>query len=406
LRNRRGADLVTTDRPMEQVREKRYEVLDGLRGVAAISVMLMHYSENTPHSLFKHADIAVDLFFILSGFVLMHSYRNKLLLGLSAREYIRKRVIRLYPMFAISMAIGIPALFAAAAVGLSDYPPRSMIVASLNNLLFIPYLGDHGVANMVSTAAHLPVDQYTVGEIFPANPSAWSLFFEMVASVALLVLIRLQRSDLVKIIVGSAILLFVTGALLGFEHKNAIPVFFGAGWGTRNFFAGFIRVAYGFTMGVLIYLLHETQTPLKFGKALSAIIRNDIALYLLFAVAVAFPLGIKGLYPMAVIFIVAPLMVYRGASIEPSGRIGARLAHFLGWMSYPIYCLHFPIGRLVFMYFPGSEHHPVQTIALSVALTIGVSVVATRLIEEPVRAYLTRKFASRKRVGLKAESVI
>jgi hypothetical protein len=100
----RGADPGTTGRHMEQGREKRYDVLDGLRGVAAISVMLTHFSQNTPHSLFKHADLAVDLFFMLSGFVLMHSYRNKLLLGLSAREYIRKRIIRLYPMFAISMA--------------------------------------------------------------------------------------------------------------------------------------------------------------------------------------------------------------------------------------------------------------------------------------------------------------
>src|SRR5262245_60033816 len=114
-------DLGTTDRYMEQVREKRYEVLDGLRGWAAISVMLMQYSENTANPLFKNADIAVDLFFILSGFVLMHSYRKKLLLGLSAREYIRKRIIRLYPMFAISMAIGIPALLIAAAAGLADY---------------------------------------------------------------------------------------------------------------------------------------------------------------------------------------------------------------------------------------------------------------------------------------------
>jgi peptidoglycan/LPS O-acetylase OafA/YrhL len=391
---------------MEKVREKRYEVLDGLRGVAAIGVMLMHYSENTTHPLFKNGDIAVDLFFILSGFVLMHSYRKKLLQGLSAREYIGKRIIRLYPMFAISMAIGIPALLIAAVVGLSDYPLRAVIVASANNLLFMPYLGHHGVANFVGTAAHLPVDKYTVGEIFPANPSAWSLFFEMVASVALLVLIRLQRRDLIKVIVASASLLFITGVLLGSENKGAIPVFFGAGWGTRNFFVGFIRVAYGFTMGVLIYQLHENPLPQWAGKTVSAIIRNDLALYLLFAVVIACPFGIKGLYPMAVIFIAAPLLVYRGAGVAPTGHIGARLAHFLGWLSYPVYCLHFPIGRLVFIYFPHSEQHPEQAIAVSAVLTIVVSVVATRLIEEPVRAYLTKKFASRRRVALNAGPVV
>jgi peptidoglycan/LPS O-acetylase OafA/YrhL len=392
---------------MEHVRERRYEVLDGLRGVAAISVMLMHYSENTANPLFKNADIAVDLFFILSGFVLMHSYRKKLLLGLSAREYIRKRIIRLYPMFAISMAIGIPALLIAAAAGLADYPLRAMIVASLNNLLFMPYLGDHGVGNFVGAAAQFPVEKFTVGEIFPANPSAWSLFFEMVASVALLALVRLQKRDLMRIIAGSALLLLATGALLGWENKGAVPMFFGAGWGTHNFFVGFIRVAYGFTMGVLVYLLHEKPLPRRFGRVLSGMIRHDITLYVLLTVIVACPFGIKGLFPMAVIFAVAPLMVYRGASIAPSGRIGAQLAHFLGWLSYPVYCLHFPIGRLVFIYFPHSEQHPVQTIAVSVALTVVVSVIATRLIEEPVRAYLTRKFAPRKRDSLKkAGSVV
>jgi peptidoglycan/LPS O-acetylase OafA/YrhL len=146
--------------------------------------------------------------------------------------------------------------------------------------------------------------------------------------------------------------------------------------------------------------------PRRVGKTLSAIVRNDLALYLLFVVAIACPFGIKGLYPMAVIFIAAPLLVYRGAHIEPTGRAGARLAHFLGWLSYPIYCLHFPIGRLVFIYFPHSEQHPEQAIAVSAALTIVVSVIATRLIEEPLRAYLTKKFAAGRRVALKAGPVV
>jgi len=102
---------------MEQVREKRYEVLDGLRGVAAISVMLMHYSENTVNPLFKNADIAVDLFFILSGFVLAHAYGARLAGGWSPWLFMRARIIRLYPLYLLGSLIGLAAMLVGAVAG-------------------------------------------------------------------------------------------------------------------------------------------------------------------------------------------------------------------------------------------------------------------------------------------------
>src|SRR5689334_10389454 len=108
----------------------RYDALDGLRGVAAIAVMIMHL---TQASLFKNAYVAVDLFFMLSGFVIAHSYGTRLLRGMTAREYVKRRVIRLYPMLLISLLIGLPVLIQARAIGISTYPTRSIITGTIYN---------------------------------------------------------------------------------------------------------------------------------------------------------------------------------------------------------------------------------------------------------------------------------
>ena len=70
-------------------RHSRYDALDGLRGIAAIAVMLLHISQG---AIFKNAYVAVDLFFMLSGFVIAHSYRARLIGGMTASEYIKRRV--------------------------------------------------------------------------------------------------------------------------------------------------------------------------------------------------------------------------------------------------------------------------------------------------------------------------
>lgn len=93
----------------------RFDALDGLRGVAAIAVMISHFSQET---LFKNAYEAVDLFFMLSGFVIAHSYGARLLSGMTSTEYVKRRLIRLYPMLLISLLIALPVFIEAGAVGL------------------------------------------------------------------------------------------------------------------------------------------------------------------------------------------------------------------------------------------------------------------------------------------------
>src|ERR1700683_2829054 len=146
--------------------ETRYYVLDGMRGIAAIAVMIYHFSLDTGSVFLINADLAVDFFFILSGFVIAHSYGGRLRNGMNPLEYIGKRLIRLYPMFVLGILIGAPVLFLLERAGAANAPARFIVGSVLYNLLFLP-----------------DISNFQNGELFPANPPAWSLFFEMIASV-------------------------------------------------------------------------------------------------------------------------------------------------------------------------------------------------------------------------------
>ncbi|MFM0044146.1 acyltransferase family protein [Paraburkholderia sediminicola] len=373
------------------MQNNRYEVLDGLRGVAAISVMFMHYLQHTQTPIFKNAYLSVDFFFMLSGFVLAHSYKERLLNGLSAVDYMGKRLIRLYPMFLISLVIGTPALFLAIRYGLSDFPRRSAAVASLYNLFFTPYFGGYATHNMASLVAPSQVDA-TVGEIFPANPAAWSLFFELLASLFFVSIARLGRGTLIRIALISGTAFTATGLLLAFE-RHGTAIYFGGGWGTSNFVSGLFRVTYGFTMGVLLHDLHKFAAHIRPGFGASKVLGNSISMYLVFVVLVLTPFAVRGAYAMAIIFVVGPLLVFQGASIQNEKPILSKAGKFLGWLSYPVYCLHFPIGRLVFMFMPASLQRTMWPVAISAAVTFLAAAVLAKFVDEPVRQYLTRKFS-------------
>ena len=86
---------------------RRFIALDAMRGIAAISVMMFHYLLGTSYHIFEHGFYAVDFFFVLSGVVLTHSYAARLRTHMRFIEYVRIRMIRMYPFYAIGSALGI-----------------------------------------------------------------------------------------------------------------------------------------------------------------------------------------------------------------------------------------------------------------------------------------------------------
>ena len=101
----------STDNPVSVFTDSKnhYEILDGLRGVAAVMVVLFHLFEtftggNHLIQIINHGYLAVDFFFVLSGFVIGYAYDNrwaKMTLG----GFFKRRLIRLHPMIILGMLI-------------------------------------------------------------------------------------------------------------------------------------------------------------------------------------------------------------------------------------------------------------------------------------------------------------
>jgi peptidoglycan/LPS O-acetylase OafA/YrhL len=357
----------------------RFDALDGLRGIAAISVMIHHYND----ALLYHAGLAVDLFFMLSGFVIAHSYGERLQQGMGFSQYFGARLIRLYPMFFMSILIGVPVLYLLHKNGFATEPAKFMVRSVLYNALFVPHINSFEIYNF---GGHLA----SIGEIFPVNPPAWSLFFEMIASVTFVFLFKAKPHTLVTAIVLCYVALLLYGMLHAFlDHQHAFAL--DPGWDSENFIGGFPRVLFGFSVGLLLYSVSGDK---RFSK-LRAFVERRVKhpyLYVLLIAIFAFPTELAGIYPALVLGIVAPGLVLLGSMVSCRGVVSENTAKFLGWLSYPIYCLHFPIARVVFLGANEADYSRSFAVFASIAITLVVSVILTKFCEEPTRAYLSRRF--------------
>jgi peptidoglycan/LPS O-acetylase OafA/YrhL len=294
-----------------------------MRGIAAVVVMLYHYlidySDGYPLGFFKNAFIAVDFFFILSGFVICHAYMDKLKQGMAASEYVARRVGRLYPLVAIALILAAP-VFYLQTVSFPDYTPRDFAATLINNLAMLPNL--------------LAAKHASIGNgLFPSDGALWSISFEMLASLAFPLLIQLTDRQLRTVCLCSLGLLIVSSGLRGFaSYKFFFDM--GGGWDIDNVLGGFCRLFFAFPCGILLYRLRQEKTG---AKALSPWL-----LYGGLAALLAFPWYAKGIYAIGGAVIAAPLLIWCGSVSVAAQRITTRISEFLGWLSYPLYCLHDP----------------------------------------------------------------
>lgn len=307
----------------------RYDTLDALRGLAALAVMLDHFTQyyGGPR-LFPSSPLAVDLFFCLSGFVIAHAYQARIAAGLSLWGFLRLRLLRLYPAWFMGCVLGGLSLLGLVATGLTTLTPEQAVAASLLNLLNLPYIGNH-VTQIFS--GRIPADT------FPLNDPGWSLFFEYFVNVLYFVLIvRLRRWPFVIWPFVSMVALFISVKILG-----EAP-----GWGSANFMGGFARVCFGFFTGVLLY---QWQDRLPLGPRLPV---WTLLLVLILVLNVpTFRLHTYYSFGMTLVFV--PLVVLLGARATlPAGSKRQRWARLAGALSYPLYCVHFPILFLIFLALP------------------------------------------------------
>ena len=122
----------------------RYEILDGLRGVAAMIVVAFHlletYSKGPAYQVLNHGYLAIDFFFVLSGFVIGYAYDDRWKKKMSVKDFLKRRLIRLHPMVVMGAVIGaVMFYFQGCSVwDVSAVSLSMLLTATLLNALLIP----------------------------------------------------------------------------------------------------------------------------------------------------------------------------------------------------------------------------------------------------------------------------
>ncbi|RTM05639.1 MAG: acyltransferase [Bradyrhizobiaceae bacterium] len=324
----------------------RFDALDGMRGAAAITVLLFHFRYFFPNiPVPPNGYLAVDLFFGLSGFVLVHAYGAEMTAGLTVRQFMRMRFARLYPMYILGTGLTVALL--------SLSLPRSA-----SNLLPLGF-----AAFMLPS----PITE----QLYPLNVPAWSLFLELLINVALVVLWkRLTVSIVLSICVVSALCLIGSAV-----HYGGLD--FGHKW--EAFAVGLARVTYSFFLGVALQLTgaRVNRVPPLLSMAIL------LAIFLLPA-----PAGWSVAWDLLAVLVAFPLLLAAGAYVQV-GSLAARLCKWSGEISYPLYATHNPI--LVWCYALSRKFDiaitPLTVLAI-VAITIVSAWMAEIFFDKPIRSRL------------------
>ena len=283
--------------------KKRYRSLDTMRGTAAIIVVsyhadaLFHLGGWSPTLAF----LAVDLFFCLSGFVLSKSYDDRIAGGLSAFSFMRARIQRLFPLYFLGWALGIIASLAA---GTFPLTVETIVTSGLNGVM-------------------MPGIHY----MFPTNPPAWSLFFELWIANLIFVLFwrHLQGWKL-----GFLIFAAFIGVIVAEQCFHDLNL--GYDWPTVG--GGLARVMFSFFAGVAVSRYHA-------GRPCRGRIPEILILVSLVGVLSISGIGkLQHVQQVVCVVVFFPIIIFLSAgSAEKQPMFGIAL----GDASYALYVLHWPL---------------------------------------------------------------
>lgn len=368
-----------------------YYLLDGLRGVAALIVIWYHVFEGyafaggTTIDTFNHGYLAVDFFFILSGFVIGYAYDDRWGKNFTMKDFIKRRLIRLHPMVIMGAVVGAITFYIQGSVQWDGtHIGISMVMLSLLcTIFFIPAMPGVG---------------YEVrgnGEMFPLNGPCWSLFFEYIGNILYALFIRRLSNKALTIVVvllGVALASFAIFNVSGYGN-------IGVGWTLDgvNFIGGLLRMLFPFSMGML---LSRNFKPMKLRGAFWICTLVMIALFAVPYLEGTESICTNGIYEAFCIIIAFPILLWIGASGTTTDKKSTQICKFLGDISYPIYVIHYPFMYLFYAWLIKNQLFTLGEtwqVALCVyAWNILFAYLCLKLYDEPVRKYLAKRFLNKK----------
>jgi peptidoglycan/LPS O-acetylase OafA/YrhL len=364
-----------------------YVILDGLRGVASLMVVVFHLFEayaggNPQKQIVNHGYLAVDFFFLLSGFVIAYAYDDRWPAGMSQWAFYKRRLVRLQPMIVMGSLIG------AALVAFQHFSifPKLEAVSAWQ-IVVVMLLG----CLMIPLTPSAEIRGWT--EIYPLNGPAWSLFYEYIANILYAAGLWKLSNRALGVLVALAALALVH--LLVFGPRGDVI----GGWAldASGIRIGLTRVLFPFLAGVLLMRLGRR---IKVGGAFAVC-------SLLLVVALALPrfggterLWINGFYEAVCVIVLFPLIVVIGAGEKDVDGPSVRIARFFGDLSYPLYITHYP---LIYIYtgWVADKKVPAGPGALVGAgvfvAAVAIAYACLKLYDEPARRWLGGKLLAQAR---------
>ena len=340
----------------QQYAEQHFLGLDGLRGVAAFVVMFLHGAMYIGVGYIPPAAcLAVDFFFLLSGFVIAYAYDERLARGMSWRQFMTVRTIRLYPMLCFGTVAGVIPFVLSEVIQKHQFDLLTSLLMTAGSLVLLPV----GLA---------------VGDLaaYPLNAPVWSLFFEFVIGALYATRFGDIRTRTLTTFVAAAAIALISMAVWRGPFTCDCALWVAS---PSRFLLGFIRVTYPFWAGVLLFRVAVLRA---LPRVPISLIGGVLATLLLLPVD-------SSVYNVLLVLVVFPILVAL-ATQAYIGNTMARVCSFLGRLSYPLYLIHWPVFRVI--------HGLVGMHSPWVALVVGgiISTVAAEVVlivfDEPLRLAL------------------
>ena len=382
----------------------RYEILDELRGVAALMVVAFHlfetYSKGPAFQIINHGYLAVDFFFVLSGFVIGYAYDDRWD-RMTTWGFFKRRLTRLHPMVIMGTLIGAALFFfqdAGMFPNIMQTPLWKFLLCLVMGILMIP------------CGSSLDIRGW--GELNSFNGPNWSLTLEYCGNILYAFVFRhLPKAALAVLCACCAF--FTLDLTLGWDVFGLFPdgpqynVIGGWSLNAQQMYIGFTRLLYPFLCGLLISSIlpgHRSENNpsgspihLKGGFWWCS-----LALVIIMAMpCIGGKQGIPdGIFQAVCILAVFPLIVLAGAGSVTTHRWSTMVCKWLGDISYPVYITHYP---LIYMQLAWAEKHSDAPLYMHIAVAVGVFFLAVMLAwallkvyDEPVREWLKEHWLKRK----------
>ena len=332
---------------------------------------------------FNHGYMAVDFFFIISSFVIGYAYDDRWK-SMSTWTFMKRRLIRLHPMVILGAVLGAVTFIIQGCVQWdgTHIPYSAIMLSLLCGMLLIPAVpGSYAEVR-------------GNGEMFPLNGPSWSLFFEYIGNILYALWLRRLSSKSLSCVVtvtGIALASFAVLNMSGFGHL-------GVGWtlADNNLIGGFLRMAFAFSVGLL---MSRNFKPVRI-KGIFWIC--SIILFIIFSIPhIGGENGTigNGIYDSLCTIVIFPILVYLAASGTTDNQLTGSVCKFLGDISYPVYIIHYPFMYLFYAWLWENSIPFSESWHIAVALFFGnitLAYICLKLYDIPVRNMLSKKLFKHK----------